>query len=111
MVPGMPKPMAPQDRVVFDEEEARHSPGITNGFPDGIALQRCTRSAKPDSWPEHLAASALSDPESSVEPPGSVGQGSGVRPEAGEKRPSLGNSALVNEQNRRICGIGLADSA
>src|SRR5512139_1061744 len=111
MVPGVPKPVAPEDRVVFDEEEARHRPGVTNGFTGGIALQRCTRSGKPNSWPEHLAASALSDPESSVEPSWSVGHGSGLRPVACEKRPSLGNSALVDEQNRRICGIGSADSA
>jgi hypothetical protein len=78
MVPGVAEAVAPENRIVFDEEEARHRPGVTNGFTGGIALQRCTRSGKPDSWPEHLAASTLSDPESSVEPPGSVGHGSGV---------------------------------
>jgi hypothetical protein len=111
MVSCVPKHVPPEDRVVFDEEEARHRPGVTNGFTGGIALQRCTRSGKPDSRPEHLAASALSDPESSVEPPRSVGHGSGVWPVAREEFLPFSDRSLIDEQNRRICRVGMAGSA
>jgi len=111
MVPGVPKPVAPEDRVVFDEEEARHRPGVTNGFTGGIALQRCTRSGKPDSRPEHLAASALSNPESSVELPRRVGHSSGVWPVAQEEFLPFSDRSLIDEQAGRIGAVGLAGSA
>jgi len=111
MVPRVPRRVAPEDHVAFHEEQPRHRPGIAHGFADHIAFQRSARSSQPHPWSEHLALAALPDPEGGVEPLGRVGHGTGFLPVAPEEFLPLGDRALIDEQDRRIGGIGLADSA
>jgi hypothetical protein len=111
MVPRVPERMAPEDRVAFHEKEPRHRPGVAHSLAGGMPIQGSARPCQPDPQSEHLAFSALSDPEGGIEPPWGIGHGPGLRPVAFEERRTLGNRSLIDEQNRRICGVGLAGSA
>ena len=111
MVPGVPKPMAPEDRVAFHQEQRRHRPGIAYRPAGHIPFQCRAESGHPDARPKHLRRAALPDPKGSVESLGGIGNGARLLPVTPEEFRTLGNRALVDEQERRIGGIGLADSA
>ena len=111
MVPGVPKRVAPEDGVAFQEKEPRHRPGIAHGFADRIAFQRSACPRQPDSRSEHLTFCALSDPEGAVESLGCIGDGPCLWPVTLEEFLPLGNRSLIDEQDGRIGGVGLAGSA
>jgi hypothetical protein len=111
MVPGVPKLVTPENRVAPHKEQRGHRPRVANRPAARMAFQRGTEAGQPHPWSEHLALSSLPDPEGRVEPLGSIGKGVRLWPVAPEEIHPLGNRALVDEQDRRIRGIGLADSA
>jgi hypothetical protein len=111
MIPGMPKPMAPEDRVAPHQEQRGHRPGIAYGPAGHIPLQCRAESGHQDARPKHLRRASLLDPEGSVESLRGIGNGARLLPVAPEEFRPLGNRALVDEQERRIGGIGLAGSA
>ena len=111
MVPRVPERVAPEDRVAFHEKEPRHRPGIAHGFADRIAFQRSACPRQPDARSEHLAFSALSDSKGAVEPLGCIGDGPCLWPVTLEEFLPLGNRSLIEEQDERIGGVGLAGLA
>lgn len=111
MVPRVPSRVAPKDRVAPHQEQPGHRPGIAYRPAGHIPFQRRAESGHPDARPKHLRRASLPDPEGSVESLWRIGNGARLSPVAPEEFQPLGNRALVDEQERRIGGIGLADSA
>jgi hypothetical protein len=111
MIPGVPKPMAPEDHVAPHQEQRGHRPGIAHRPAGNIPFECRAESSHQDARPKHLRRASLLDPEGSVESLGGIGNGARLSPVTPEEFRSLGNRALVDEKERRIGGIGLADSA
>ena len=111
MVPRVPSPVAPEDRLALYKEQPRHGPGIAHRFAASMTFQGGADSSQPHARSEHLACAALADPEGGVESLWGIGNGARLWPVTAEECGTLGNRALVDEQQRGVGGIGSADSA
>jgi hypothetical protein len=111
MVPGVPKPMVPEDRVAPHQEQPGHRPGIAYRPADNIPFECRAEAGHPDARPKHLRRASLPDPEGGVDPLGGVGHGTGFGPVVVKERDTLGDGALIDKQDGRIRGIGSAGVA
>jgi len=111
MVSGVPKHMAPENCIAFDQEQPGHNPGVTHGLANPVAFQRGARSGQPHCGSEQIARATRPDAEGGVEPPGRVRHGAGTGPVAAEERDALADGALIDEHDRRVCGVRFAGAA
>ena len=103
--------MTPEDQVAFDQEQPRHRPGVADDFADGVSLQRGPSSGDPYPRAKHLPCAPLPDSEGVVKPLGGIGHGARLGPIPAKECSTFSHSALVEEENRWIGGIGSADLA